>query len=194
MSKLIFCYGTMGSGKSLQLLTWKYNYEKVGYKVIVYKPSLDTRKSFKTNKKGNTISSRIGLETECELIDKDFNFTDSFQQQTIIMVDEAQFLTQKQIRGLYEISLKYTVVCFGLKTDFRQCFFEGSKALFELADDIRELKTVCACGKKATINARLNENGEIILDGKQIEIGGNEKYKSMCKYCFEKEKIINKGE
>ena len=184
----------MGSGKSLQLLTWKYNYEKAGYKVIVCKPSLDTRKSFKTNKKGNTISSRIGLETECELIGKDFNFTDSFQQQTIIMVDEAQFLTQKQVRGLYEISFKYTVVCFGLKTDFRQCLFEGSKALFELAEDIRELKTICECGKKATINARINENGEIILDGKQIEIGGNEKYKSMCKYCFEKEKIINKGE
>ena len=85
-------------------------------------------------------------------IDKDFNFTDSFQQQTIIMVDEAQFLTQKQVRELYEISLKYTVVCFGLKTDFRQCFFEGSKALFELADDIMELKTICECGKKANSN------------------------------------------
>ena len=107
---------------------------------------------------------------------------------TIIMVDEAQFLTQKQVKELYEISLKYTVVCFGLKTDFKQCFFEGSKALFELADDIRELKTVCSCGKKATINARINGDGEILLDGEQIEIGGNERYKAMCKHCFEREK------
>ena len=192
MSKLIFCYGTMNSGKSMQLLTWKYNYEKIGFKVFLYKPAMDTRGSFKDSKNKGVISSRVGLEAKCTLVyeDEDFyKYLDEINDpKTIIMVDEAQFLTQKQVKELYEISLKYTVVCFGLKTDFKQCFFEGSKALFELADDIRELKTVCSCGKKATINARINGDGEILLDGEQIEIGGNERYKGMCKYCFEKKK------
>ncbi|MDO5009708.1 MAG: thymidine kinase [Intestinibacter bartlettii] len=192
MSKLIFCYGSMNSGKSMQLLTWKYNYEEAGYKVLLYKPAMDTRGSFKDSENKGVIASRAGLEAPCTLVYDDESFSKYLGEindpKTIIMLDEAQFLTQKQVKELYEISLKYTVVCFGLKTDFRQCFFEGSKALFELADDIREFKTVCRCGKKATINARLNENGEIMLDGEQIEIGGNEKYKAMCKHCFEKEK------
>ena len=192
MTKLIFCYGAMNSGKSMQLLTWKYNYEEAGYKVLLYKPAMDTRGSFKDSNNKGVISSRVGLEADCTLVCEDeafYKYLDEINDsKTIIMVDEAQFLTQKQVRELYEISLKYTVVCFGLKTDFRQCFFEGSKALFELADDIRELKTVCACGKKATINARINENGEILLDGEQIEIGGNERYKSMYKHCFETNK------
>ncbi len=192
MSKLIFCYGAMNSGKSMQLLTWKYNYEEAGYRVLLYKPALDTRGSFKDSENKGVISSRVGIEATCTLICEDETFYKYLNMiespKTIIMVDEAQFLTEKQVRELYEISLKYTIVCFGLKTDFKQCFFKGSKALFELADDIRELKTVCSCGKKATINARLNEKGEIILDGEQIEIGGNEKYKAMCKHCFEKER------
>ena len=193
MSKLIFCYGTMNSGKSKQLLIWKYNYEKIhGFKVLLYKPAMDTRGSFKDSENKGVISSRVGLEADCTLVCEDeafYKYLDEINDsKTIIMVDEAQFLTQKQVKELYEISLKYTVVCFGLKTDFKQCFFEGSKALFELADDIRELKTVCSCGKKATINARINGDGEILLDGEQIEIGGNERYKGMCKYCFEKKK------
>ena len=196
MSKLIFCYGAMNSGKSMQLLTWKYNYEKIGFKVFLYKPAMDTRGSFKDSENKGVISSRVGLEAKCTLVYEDeafYKYLDEINDpKTIIMVDEAQFLTQKQVKELYEISLKYTVVCFGLKTDFKQCFFEGSKALFELADDIRELKTVCSCGKKATINARINEDGEILLDGEQIEIGGNEKYKVMCKHCFEIEKNNNR--
>lgn len=192
MSKLIFCYGAMNSGKSMQLLTWKYNYEEAGFKVFLYKPAMDTRGSFKDSSNKGVISSRVGLEALCTLVYENETFNKYIKKikdpKTIIMIDEAQFLTQKQVRELYEISLKHTVVCFGLKTDFKQSFFEGSKALFELADDIRELKTVCSCGKKATINARLNENGEILLDGEQIEIGGNERYKAMCKHCFEKNK------
>ena len=176
----------------MQLLTWKYNYEEAGYKVFLYKPAMDTRGSFKDGENKGVIASRAGLEASCTLVYEDETFSKYLDKindpKTIIMLDEAQFLTEKQVKELYQISLKYTVVCFGLKTDFRQCFFEGSKALFELADDIRELKTVCACGKKATINARINENGEILLDGEQIEIGGNERYKSMCKHCFEREK------
>ena len=192
MSKLIFCYGAMNSGKSMQLLTWKYNYEEAGYKVFLYKPAMDTRGSFKDGENKGVIASRAGLEASCTLVYENETFSKYLDKindpKTIIMLDEAQFLTEKKVKELYQISLKYTVVCFGLKTDFRQCFFEGSKALFELADDIRELKTVCTCGKKATINARINENGEILLDGEQIEIGGNERYKSMCKHCFEREK------
>ena len=192
MSKLIFCYGAMNSGKSMQLLTWKYNYEEAGYKVFLYKPAMDTRGSFKDSNNKGVIASRAGLEASCTLVYEDETFSKYLDEindpKTIIMLDEAQFLTEKQVKELYQISLKYTVVCFGLKTDFRQCFFEGSKVLFELADDIRELKTVCACGKKAAINARISEDGQILLDGEQIEIGGNERYKSMCKHCFEREK------
>ena len=192
MSKMIFCYGAMNSGKSMQLLTWNYNYAEAALNVFLHKPAMDTRGSFKDSKNKGVISSRVGLEAKCTLVyeDEDFyKYLDEINDpKTIIMVDEAQFLTQKQVKELYEISLKYTVVCFGLKTDFKQCFFEGSKALFELADDIRELKTVCSCGKKATINARINGDGEILLDGEQIEIGGNERYKAMCKHCFEREK------
>lgn len=192
MSKLIFCYGAMNSGKSMQLLTWKYNYEEAGYKVFLYKPAMDTRGSFKDSNNKGVIASRAGLEASCTLVYEDETFSKYLDEindpKTIIMLDEAQFLTEEQVKELYQISLKYTVVCFGLKTDFRQCFFEGSKALFELADDIRELKTVCSCGKKATINARISEDGQILLDGEQIEIGGNERYKSMCKHCFEREK------
>ena len=112
MSKLIFCYGAMNSGKSMQLLTWKYNYEEAGFKVFLYKPAMDTRGSFKDSENKGVISSRVGLEAKCTLVYEDetfYKYLDEINDpKTIIMVDEAQFLTQKQVKELYEISLKYT--------------------------------------------------------------------------------------
>ena len=132
------------------------------------------------------ISSRIGLSAECFLIGETLDeWLEEMEQYDIIMVDEAQFLTEKEVDVLYELSSRKTIICFGLRTDFTQHFFEGSKRLMELATDIRELKTVCSCGKKATINARFKD-GKLITQGKQIQIGGNETYRSMCKDCFEK--------
>ena len=185
MGKLIFCYGAMGASKSAELLMWRYNYEQSGYSVLLMKPKIDNREEFLSNKMG-VISSRIGLTAECLLIDKKIEeWENEIQCHDIIMVDEAQFLTELQVDELYQISMNKTVICFGLRTDFTQHFFSGSKRLMELATDIRELKTVCTCGKKATINARLNGD-KLVTEGEQIQIGANESYKAMCKDCFEK--------
>lgn len=187
MKKLIFRYGAMNSSKTAQLLMWKYNYEEANFKVEVLKPAIDTRLDFKTNKTG-LVSSRTGLSCDCILINSEDSIRNilDIENTDIIMVDEAQFLTEAQVDELYDISFEKTVVCFGLKTDFTQHFFPGSKRLMELADDIQELKTVCKCGKKATINARFDAFGNIITVGEQIDIGGNEKYRALCKNCYEK--------
>ena len=185
MGKLIFCYGAMGASKSAELLMWRYNYEQSGYSVLLMKPKIDNREAFLTEKMG-MITSRIGLNAECLLIDKQVNeWMNEIETHDIIMIDESQFLTEYQVEELYKISMNKTVICFGLRTDFTQHFFEGSKRLMELATDIRELKTVCKCGKKATINARF-DGDELLTDGEQIKIGSNECYRAMCKDCFEK--------
>ena len=137
MGKLIFVYGAMGSSKSAELLMWRYNYEQSGYNVLLMKPKLDNREEFISDKIG-IISSRIGLSAECLLIDKSVNeWKNEFDSHSIIMVDEAQFLTTEQVDELYQLSMKKTVICFGLRTDFTQHFFEGSRRLMELATDIR---------------------------------------------------------
>ena len=185
MGKLIFVYGAMGASKSAELLMWRYNYEQSGYNVLLMKPKIDTREEFISDKIGE-ISSRIGLRAECLLIDKSVNeWENEFKNYSIIMIDEAQFLTTDQVNELYELSMEKTVICFGLRTDFTQHFFEGSRRLMELATDIRELKTVCECGKKATINARF-DGDKLVTEGEQIQIGSNETYRAMCKDCFEK--------
>jgi thymidine kinase len=101
------------------------------------------------------------------------------------MVDEAQFLTEAQVDELYDIAFHHNVLCFGLLTDFQQRLFEGSKRLLEVAESLQEIKTVCSCGRRATINGRFTKQGQLITHGEQIDIGGDEKYKSMCKYCYE---------
>jgi len=191
MGKFIFCYGTMNSSKSAQLLMWKYNYEESGFKVRLFKPVIDTREEFIDEHTG-VVVSRIGLSAECTLIHPNETFFqyESINSKTdVIIVDEAQFLTKRQVENLYGLSLSgKIVICFGLKTDFKQELFEGSKRLIEIADELRELKTVCQCGKKATINARVDESGKLITEGEQVDIGGNEKYQAVCKTCFEKMK------
>lgn len=185
MPKLYFKYGAMGSSKTAQALMVKFNYEEKGYKVALMKPAIDTRDEF------GVCTSRIGLSGKCIIIPSDMDLfewyeTTDFQ---ILIVDEAQFITTKQVEQLKEIACKYIpVICFGLKTDFRTYMFEGSKRLFELSDSLTEIKSVCKCGRKAEVNARLS-NGKILYEGEQVEIGGNEKYIGMCYNCWKNGKL-----
>jgi thymidine kinase len=159
----------------------KHNYEEQGFRVILFKPSVDDREG------AGIIKSRVGMESKCTLVYPDSSIFDLFQFETadVVMVDEAQFLSEAQVDELYKISFKLPVLCFGLLVDFSQHLFPGSKRLLELSESLQEIKTVCKCGKKATINARFDSTGHVITKGEQIDIGGNEKYKALCKECFE---------
>ena len=189
----------MSSGKSLNLLSTAYNLEDNNIQIMVLKPSLDTRDG------EGVIRSRAGLERKCIMIDEDVNLYKAIkayrnvlasQLETLkwVIVDEAQFLTEEQVDQLSDVVdfLDINVMCFGLRTDFQSHLFPGSKRLFEIADDLEEIKSSCECGeKKSSINARFDENGEIITEGSQVEIGGNDKYKAICRKCW-KNKIRDK--
>lgn len=190
MAKLYFKYGVMGCSKTASALMCKFNYEQQGFKVLLLKSILDTR-----NLKNNEIvvHSRIGLESKCIAFSKDDNIIDIFNRESIkqmydvVMVDECQFATEKQIEQLKELSLNYTVLCYGLLTDFRTRLFEGSKRLVELADNMQELKSVCSCGRKASVNARFVD-GILNTDGDVVAIEDEKKvcYKTMCYACYRK--------
>lgn len=199
MSKLYFFYGTMGSSKTLRLLTTAYNFEEKGLQIMVLKPSADTRDG------ESIIRSRAGLERECVMVAPTLNLYEAikaysvalasqFEQLSWVLIDECQFLTEEQIDQLSDVVdfLDINVMCFGLRTDFMSHAFPGSKRLFELADDIEEIKSTCECGThKTSINARFDENGAIITEGSQILIGGNETYRAICRKCW-KNKIREK--
>lgn len=203
MSKLYFYYGVMGSAKTAQALMQKFNFEENDKKVWLIKPSIDTRDCDNTNfnyeninKIKRKISSRIGLSDYVDVIENNVNIIDLFEDKfwnfekfDIVICDEAQFLTAEQVDQLKEISDKFNipVFCYGLKTDFKTHLFEGSKRLLEISDTIREVVCSCKCGNKANVNARLDNFGNIIVDGDQVDIGGNEKYKGMCYSCYKKE-------
>ena len=189
MAKLYFKYGAMGSSKTAQALITKYNYEENDMQVWLIKPSADTRDGVAT------IRSRIGLEAQCDIMLPDTDIYDRYCQTKVgkchvVIVDECQFLTEEQIQQLRAIvdECHVPVLCFGLRADFQTKLFPGSMRLFELADSISEIKSVCRCGKKAIVNARLNEQGQVIVDGEQICIGGDDKYEAMCWGCWQ-EKI-----
>ena len=199
MAKLIYYYGSMASSKTLRLLSTAYNFEEKGVQIMVLKPSLDTRDG------DNIIRSRAGLERKCVMVDKDIdlynavktysNFLSTqFEQLKWVIIDECQFLTEKQVDELSDVvdNLGINVMCYGLRTDFRSKLFQGSKRLFEIADTIEEIKSTCECGnRKTSINARFDENGEIITDGNQVMIGGDETYTALCRKCW-KDKIRKK--
>ena len=184
MAKLYFFYGAMNSGKTTRILQCNYNYEEQGMRAIIMKPATDT--------KGNDkIVSRIGATRKVDyLIKKDENIFDliinEYGHVDLILVDEAQFLTTRQVNQLMDIviDLDIPVMCYGLRTDFNTHLFEGSKRLLELADDIDEIKISCSCGRKAIINARVNDDGYVITDGEQILIGGNDRYIPLCRKCY----------
>ena len=193
MAKLYFKYGAMGSSKSAQALITKFNYEERGMRVWLIKPSVDDRDG------ANVIKSRIGLNQKAEIIrpaDDIEAILHSRRKQSdggagekvdVIISDESQFFTTEQIDQLRRIvDLEdIPVLCFGLRTDFQTKLFPGSRRLFELADSITEIKTICDCGKKATVNARI-ANGRVVTDGEQVFLGGNESYIAMCHSCWKK--------
>ena len=187
MAKLYFRYGVMGSSKSAQALITKFNYEEQGMQVWLIKPAADTR-----NGKGKVVS-RIGLEQSADSITEEMDLYRIFRDREkefndVIIVDEAQFLQPHHVEELRDIVDHYNVpvFCFGLRTDFRTKLFPGSARLFELADSITELKTVCTCGGKATVNARLDAAGNVVTEGEQFFLGGNESYRPMCYKCWKK--------
>lgn len=187
MAKLYFRYGAMGSSKSAQALITKFNYEERGMRVWLIKPAADTRYG------ADKVYSRIGLEQRADSISEEMDLLQIFRDRErefydVVIADEAQFFTPAQIEQLREIVDRYhvPVFCFGLRTDFRTRMFPGSGRLFELADSITELKTVCACGSKATVNARVDAEGNVITEGEQVLLGGNESYQPMCHKCWKK--------
>lgn len=184
MAKLYFKYGAMGSSKTAQALTTKFNYEERGMKVWLIKPKADTRDG------DGLLRSRIGLFSECDMIPQDSDIYELFRSKKrdcdVIISDECQFFTPSQIDGMRRIvdDFSVPVMCFGLRTDFKTRLFPGSARLFEIADSISEIKTICSCGSKATVNARFDSRGKLMTHGTQVIIGGNERYVAMCHKCY----------
>lgn len=199
MAKLRFISGVMGSSKSLRLLVTAHDLDEKDIPILVIKPSIDTRDGT------DVVKSRVGLERECVSVDSTLNIfnvvNDMLHMMMVrmerpiewILVDECQFLTEEQVDQLSDIVdyLNIEVICYGLKTDFRSKLFPASKRLLEISDSHEELKTLCDCGKKASINARVRPDGSVITDGNQILVGGDDVYKAMCRKCW-KEKIKEK--
>jgi len=186
MAKLYFKYGAMGSSKTANALITKFNYEERNMKVWLIKPSIDNRDGV------NIVRSRIGLEAAAEVITPNADILSLFESNhkdcDVIITDECQFFTPEQVDQLRKIVDVYDipVMCFGLRTDFLTHLFPGSLRLFEVADSITEIKTICSCGDKATVNARIDENGHVVTTGSQILIGGNDSYIAMCHKCWKK--------
>ena len=185
MAKLYFKYGAMGSSKTAQALITKYNYEENDLKVWLMKPSTDVRDG------AATLRSRIGLEAQVEVIPPEIDVLERFVREKegscdVIIVDECQFLTEAQIDQLRSIVDEHNVpvMCFGLRTDFQTKLFPGSLRLMEVADTIQEIKTICDCGAKATVNARIDGEGHIVTQGAQVVLGGNDSYIAMCHKCY----------
>lgn len=194
MCKLYFRYGVMGSAKSMDLMVHAYNHEERGLRVLVLKPTIDTRSL--------EIKSRIGMTMECIPVQPDDTISDAISRNLghrrttttmsgvaeWIYVDEAQFLTPEQVDELCDIvDNGVNVVCYGLRTDFKGETFPGSKRLLEMSDTIEELKSSCSCGNKAIINARIVD-GQVVDSGEQVLIGGNEQYVPMCRACWNKKR------
>ena len=194
MAKLYFKYGAMGCSKTAQALITKFNYEERGMKVLLLKPAIDVRES------DGLVRSRIGLTAQCILVSEQEDLLALYLRKKdlcdVIIVDECQFLTREQVDQLGQVVLQHDipVLCFGLRTDFAMHLFPGSLRLFEIAESISEIKSICRCGAKATVNARLDDDGNVVYEGEQICIGGNNRYEAMCRRCWERrKKDQNKG-
>lgn len=183
MAKLIFRYGAMGSSKTANALMVRYNYVEKGKKVVLLKPRCEDRDGAKN------LKSRIGLEEPCEFVE---NFLADYngEHYDCIIVDEVQFLSPEMIDKLSDLVDFHgiTVICYGLRTDFQSHLFPGAQRLMELADDIEQIKTICWCGKRAHFNARLL-NGEMVTEGEQVQLGGNESYISLCRKHYKERRI-----
>ncbi len=187
MSKLYFRYGVMGSSKTAEALMCRFNYIQKGFNVLLLKPSIDNR--FEQEKP--EVTSRIGIKSDCIKFSKNQNLItlyrneNSKQKIDVIIVDECQFMSTLQVEQLRRISYYIPVLCYGLLTNFKTELFEGSKRLIEIADSLQEVKSVCTCGRKASVNARLI-NDKITTSGAEVLLGAEECYESMCYLCFRK--------
>jgi len=182
VAKLYFRYGTMNSGKSIEVLRTAHNYEEQGKKVLLFTPSADDRYGT------GTVASRIGMQKKAVIVDDHTNMIEmaAVEKPNCILIDEAQFLKKEQVLQLMEIvdSLNIPVIAYGLRADFVGKLFEGSYHLLAIADTIEEIKTVCwFCDKKAIMNMRCSE-GQPVFEGEQIQIGGNESYLPVCRKCY----------
>ena len=193
MAKLYFKYGAMGSSKSAQALITKFNYEELGMTVWLIKPSVDDRDG------ADIVKSRIGLKRRAQIIRPGEDIAASYLaagRHDVIIADEAQFFTPEQVDQLRALAdfEDVPVLCFGLRTDFLTHFFPGSRRLMELADSITEVKTVCRCGRKATVNARIDAGGRIVTEGAQVFLGGNDSYVAMCHKCWKTKVAEQRGQ
>lgn len=182
--KMYFYYGAMGSSKTANALMTRFSWEDKGKKVALLKPSIDNRDGV------DIVKSRAGLMAKAILIYPDSKICDMLpdpvEEYDNLIVDEAQFLTKAQVDELREIADNGTfVMCYGLKADFMGNLFEGSKRILEMADSLREIVTMCPCGKKAIMNARYSGN-RILYEGEQVVVGGNESYIALCHRCYKK--------
>ena len=193
MAKVYFYYSAMNAGKSTGLLQSSYNYHERGMRTLLFVPAIDTRAGL------GRVKSRIGLEAEAITLQPEDNiFTHVCTEHTTpradaespaiacVLIDEAQFLTRRQVEQVTDIAdqLNIPVLCYGLRTDFQAQLFPGSAALLALADSLIELKTICHCGRKATMNLRIGPDGRGVKEGEQVEIGGNDRYVAMCRRHF----------
>ena len=187
--KMYYFYGLMSSSKTATALMKKFTFEEHGKKVLLAKPSIDF-----TNGE-NILKSRVGLESKAVVLSRGESFQEKIYNLDIydvIITDESQFFTENQIEELRRLAdRKYIVMCYGLKTDFMSRLFEGSKRLLELADCIREIPTPCSCGKKAILNLKINGE-DVVTEGEQIDLGGDEKYLPMCHFCYSASFIAGK--
>jgi len=184
MSKLYFYYAAMNAGKSTVLLQSSYNYQERGMRTMLFAPVIDQRAGI------GRIASRIGLSSDANPFTSTDDLFKNVQTEhteegalACVLIDEAQFLTRKQVEQLCRVAdeLGIPVLCYGLRTDFQAQLFPGSAALLALADDLIELKTICQCGRKATMNLRVGPDGKGLKEGEQVEIGGNDRYVAMCR-------------
>ena len=186
MAKLYFYYSSMNAGKSTNLLQSSYNYKERGMNTLVLAPQLDDRYG------AGRVTSRIGIESEATTFGTDANLLKVVEEARAdqplhcVLIDEAQFLTRDQVFQLSEVTddLNIPVLAYGLRTDFQGEPFEGSKYLLSWADNLKELKAICHCGTKATMVLRMDEDGNAVTEGSQVEIGGNDRYVSMCRRHF----------
>ena len=182
MAKLYFRYAAMNAGKSTALLQAAYNYGERGMKVVLFTAAHDDRSG------SGVIGSRLGLHKTVDTFGAHTTFSRAGLPAGVacVLIDEAQFLSPEQVRQLHRMAHRddVPVICFGLRSDFRGDGFPGAITLLTLADDLEEMKTICACGRKASMNMRIDDRGRRVLEGEQVEIGGNERYRAVCPTCF----------
>lgn len=189
MAKLFFRYAAMNAGKSTALLQTAHNYEERGMRVRLFTAAHDDRSG------SGIVGSRLGLQRQVETFGPDTVFDTALLEPppgatalklACVLIDEAQFLSPLQVRQLHRLAHRHgvPVICYGLRSDFRGEAFPGSAALLTLADDLEEMKTICACGRKASLNMRIDDGGRRVDEGEQVVIGGNERYRAVCPSCF----------